>query len=214
MRRGNTRRGGWDRWRRGRDRGTGGPGRNCLRHDDFWRRGRGWIGHRRRSLRGGREWLRLERRGGRERFFGRRGNRCRGRKDGRGHGYWRDGGERRWRLFRRGPGLFFCDRKGSRGLGLCGRRPFDTWGGNQSGISQRLGMGARNWSVNQRSDGLLDASPRGRNCRGNLCLEFADNSLEVGELPGVFAGQVVQLFAQPGIPNVERNSQNGGGEQD
>jgi len=46
-----------------------------------------------------------------------------------------------------------------------------------------------------------------------LGLEFADGALQFCELLGVLFGEFVQLPAEFGISNVQRNGQNGSGEQ-
>lgn len=70
-------------------------------------------------------------------------------------------------------------------------------------------MGARNRSgrVNLLCDGLLGSGRWGRNCSGNLSLEFTDSALKFGELLGVFVGEIVQLFSKFGLPYKKRNEQ-------
>lgn len=61
--------------------------------------------------------------------------------------------------------------------------------------------------------GLLGGRRDGRSGSSSLNLEFPYGTLQFGELLGVIFGEVVQLFAKLGIPDVQRNGQNRSGEE-
>ena len=145
-------------------------------------------------MRGGCEWFRLQRGGWCWRFLWYlRGN------DRRSYRYGRDGC---------GLGLFDRDGNWRRWLRLDRRLYLDARGHHGRRRNVRLWKGSRN------RDGLTNfGGGGGRSGCSNLNLEFTDGALQFGELLGVFFGEVVQLFAKLGVPDVQRNGQNRSGEQ-
>ena len=113
-----------------------------------------------------------------------------------------------------GSGFFSVTGMGAAGCGLLGGGT-SMRGETTTGEICTCGKGSRNGNrlASFWAGRLFGGWCSSRRCCSELGLEFADGALQFCELFRVFFGEIVQLFAKSGMPDVKTNSQKGRGEQ-